>query len=149
MHSFADLISVEVPNPELRDMSRVQCKYFGTCAGCQYQVRLPPNVFSSAVLPWARRCCHTRRNLISNATSSSRLTRTTRVCLPFSFLLAWLYSWRREEIYQSRLSPPYNRRSPPPFNMAIALKSHHISTLRRKRCRRKAPPLARRGNRLG
>jgi tRNA (uracil-5-)-methyltransferase len=45
MHSFADLINVELPNPELRDMSRVQCKYFGTCAGCQYQVRLPPKVF--------------------------------------------------------------------------------------------------------
>ena len=45
MHSFADLISVEVPNTELRDMSRVKCKYFGTCAGCQYQVRLHPNVF--------------------------------------------------------------------------------------------------------
>ncbi|KAI0292965.1 S-adenosyl-L-methionine-dependent methyltransferase [Multifurca ochricompacta] len=38
MHSFADLISVEVPNSELRDMSRVKCKYFGTCAGCQYQM---------------------------------------------------------------------------------------------------------------
>ncbi|KAI0258674.1 S-adenosyl-L-methionine-dependent methyltransferase [Gloeopeniophorella convolvens] len=38
MYSFADLISVEVPNPELRDMSRVKCKYFGTCAGCQYQM---------------------------------------------------------------------------------------------------------------
>ncbi|KAH9075529.1 S-adenosyl-L-methionine-dependent methyltransferase [Lactarius deliciosus] len=38
MYSFADLISVEVSNPELRDMSRVKCKYFGTCAGCQYQM---------------------------------------------------------------------------------------------------------------
>ncbi|KAI9452425.1 S-adenosyl-L-methionine-dependent methyltransferase [Lactarius psammicola] len=38
MYSLADLISVEVPNPELRDMSRVKCKYFGTCAGCQYQM---------------------------------------------------------------------------------------------------------------
>lgn len=38
MHSFADLINVELPNPELRDMSRVQCKYFGACAGCQYQM---------------------------------------------------------------------------------------------------------------
>ena len=40
MYSFADLISIEVPNSELRDMNRVQCKYFGTCAGCQYQVRV-------------------------------------------------------------------------------------------------------------
>jgi len=36
--SFADLLSVEHPNEELRDMSRVQCKYFGKCAGCQYQM---------------------------------------------------------------------------------------------------------------
>ncbi|KAF8261736.1 S-adenosyl-L-methionine-dependent methyltransferase, partial [Lactarius quietus] len=38
MHSFADLIGIEVPSTELRDMSRVKCKYFGTCAGCQYQM---------------------------------------------------------------------------------------------------------------
>ena len=48
MYSFADLISVEVPNTELRDMSRVKCKYFGTCAGCQYQVRRLLKVSSSA-----------------------------------------------------------------------------------------------------
>ncbi|KAH9992499.1 S-adenosyl-L-methionine-dependent methyltransferase [Russula compacta] len=38
MYSLADLISIEVPNSELRDMNRVQCRYFGTCAGCQYQM---------------------------------------------------------------------------------------------------------------
>lgn len=38
MHSLADLIEVVTPNNELRDQSRVQCKYFGTCAGCQYQM---------------------------------------------------------------------------------------------------------------
>jgi tRNA/tmRNA/rRNA uracil-C5-methylase (TrmA/RlmC/RlmD family) len=52
MYSFADLISIEAPNPELRDMSRVQCKYFGTCAGCQYQVRfLPSDMFLLIVIP--------------------------------------------------------------------------------------------------
>jgi tRNA (uracil-5-)-methyltransferase len=40
MHSVADLLAVVTPNPALRDQSRVQCRYFGTCAGCQYQVRL-------------------------------------------------------------------------------------------------------------
>ena len=40
MHSFADLLSIEVPNSELCDMNRVQCKYFGTCTGCQYQVKI-------------------------------------------------------------------------------------------------------------
>ncbi|GJJ09389.1 hypothetical protein Clacol_003611 [Clathrus columnatus] len=36
--SFGDLIQVENPNLNLRDMSRVRCKYFGKCAGCQYQM---------------------------------------------------------------------------------------------------------------
>ncbi|ETW78399.1 hypothetical protein HETIRDRAFT_68397 [Heterobasidion irregulare TC 32-1] len=38
MYSHADLVSVETPNPEFRDMSLVKCKHFGTCAGCQYQM---------------------------------------------------------------------------------------------------------------
>ncbi|KAI0932816.1 hypothetical protein AcW1_000168 [Taiwanofungus camphoratus] len=38
LHSYADLLEVVKPNPELRDMTRVQCKYFGKCAGCQYQM---------------------------------------------------------------------------------------------------------------
>lgn len=29
---------MDAPNNEMRDMSRVKCKYFGTCAGCQYQM---------------------------------------------------------------------------------------------------------------
>ncbi|KAJ7189864.1 hypothetical protein GGX14DRAFT_607794 [Mycena pura] len=37
MHSVADLLEITTPNLELRDNSRVQCKYFGTCGGCQYQ----------------------------------------------------------------------------------------------------------------
>ncbi|TDL22341.1 S-adenosyl-L-methionine-dependent methyltransferase [Rickenella mellea] len=36
--SFADLVSVEEPNTDMRDMSAVRCRYFGTCAGCQYQM---------------------------------------------------------------------------------------------------------------
>ncbi|KAJ7237562.1 tRNA methyltransferase [Mycena haematopus] len=38
MHSFADLLEVVAPNPELRDDNAVRCKYFGTCGGCQYQM---------------------------------------------------------------------------------------------------------------
>ncbi|KAG6333304.1 hypothetical protein ID866_5781 [Astraeus odoratus] len=38
LHSFADTLEVISPNPELRDNSRVQCKYFGKCSGCQYQM---------------------------------------------------------------------------------------------------------------
>ncbi|GLB35552.1 putative methyltransferase [Lyophyllum shimeji] len=38
LHSFADLLEIVTPNPELRDDSRIQCRYFGTCAGCQYQM---------------------------------------------------------------------------------------------------------------
>ncbi|KAG8220685.1 S-adenosyl-L-methionine-dependent methyltransferase [Butyriboletus roseoflavus] len=37
LHSFADLVAVVAPNPELRDDRRVQCRYFGRCSGCQYQ----------------------------------------------------------------------------------------------------------------
>ncbi|KIN93516.1 hypothetical protein M404DRAFT_171053 [Pisolithus tinctorius Marx 270] len=38
LHSFADLLEVVSPNLELRDNSRVGCKYFGKCSGCQYQM---------------------------------------------------------------------------------------------------------------
>ncbi|PCH33130.1 tRNA methyltransferase [Wolfiporia cocos MD-104 SS10] len=38
LYSHADLLDVVTPNPEWRDMDRVQCKYFGKCAGCQYQM---------------------------------------------------------------------------------------------------------------
>ncbi|KAJ3548487.1 hypothetical protein NMY22_g1238 [Coprinellus aureogranulatus] len=38
MHSVGDLVEVVTPNTSLRDMSLVQCKYFGSCGGCQYQM---------------------------------------------------------------------------------------------------------------
>ncbi|KAF9441678.1 S-adenosyl-L-methionine-dependent methyltransferase [Macrolepiota fuliginosa MF-IS2] len=38
MHSMADLVEVVTPNPEIRDNSRVQCRYFEKCGGCQYQM---------------------------------------------------------------------------------------------------------------
>ncbi|OBZ78615.1 tRNA (uracil(54)-C(5))-methyltransferase [Grifola frondosa] len=38
LHSYADLLNVVEPNLEWRDMTRVKCKYFGKCAGCQYQM---------------------------------------------------------------------------------------------------------------
>ncbi|KAH8111434.1 tRNA methyltransferase [Phellopilus nigrolimitatus] len=38
MHSFADFISVEQPNTSMRDMSRIKCRYFEKCGGCQYQM---------------------------------------------------------------------------------------------------------------
>ncbi len=38
LHSTTSLVQVLSPNTELRDMSRVRCKYFGECGGCQYQV---------------------------------------------------------------------------------------------------------------
>ncbi|KAI3395571.1 hypothetical protein diail_1083 [Diaporthe ilicicola] len=36
-HSVADFISVVKPSP-LRDDSRIQCKYFAKCGGCQFQM---------------------------------------------------------------------------------------------------------------
>ncbi|KAK3387718.1 S-adenosyl-L-methionine-dependent methyltransferase [Podospora didyma] len=36
-HSVGDFISVIKPSP-LRDDSRIQCKYFGVCSGCQFQM---------------------------------------------------------------------------------------------------------------
>ncbi|KAJ7099227.1 S-adenosyl-L-methionine-dependent methyltransferase [Mycena belliarum] len=38
MHSQADLLEVVAPNPAFRDDTLVRCKYFGSCAGCQYQM---------------------------------------------------------------------------------------------------------------
>ncbi|KAI0704326.1 S-adenosyl-L-methionine-dependent methyltransferase [Cytidiella melzeri] len=38
LHSYADLLEVVKPNLEMRDDERAQCKYFGKCAGCQYQM---------------------------------------------------------------------------------------------------------------
>ncbi|KAL7788479.1 S-adenosyl-L-methionine-dependent methyltransferase [Trichoderma afarasin] len=35
--TVADFISIVKPSP-LRDDSRIQCKYFGTCGGCQFQM---------------------------------------------------------------------------------------------------------------
>ncbi|RKF56387.1 tRNA -methyltransferase [Golovinomyces cichoracearum] len=36
-YSTADFVSVITPGP-LRDDSRIKCKYFGTCSGCQFQM---------------------------------------------------------------------------------------------------------------
>ncbi|KAF5371304.1 hypothetical protein D9758_004267 [Tetrapyrgos nigripes] len=38
MHSLADFIEIVRPNSELRDDSRIQCRYFSKCGGCQYQM---------------------------------------------------------------------------------------------------------------
>ena len=77
LHSFADLVAVVAPNPELRDDRRVQCKYFGKCSGCQYQVRHPLSIDLCSSRP---RCSPMTRSSRSNATSSSRHTRTFHPC---------------------------------------------------------------------
>ncbi|KAF8798369.1 tRNA methyltransferase [Phlegmacium glaucopus] len=38
MHSTGEVLGMLTYNPDLRDNSRIKCRYFGTCAGCQYQM---------------------------------------------------------------------------------------------------------------
>ncbi|PSS31110.1 hypothetical protein PHLCEN_2v2349 [Hermanssonia centrifuga] len=38
MYSHAELLEMITPNTEMRDDSLIRCKYFGQCAGCQYQM---------------------------------------------------------------------------------------------------------------
>ena len=45
MHSTGEVLEMLTYNPDLRDNSRIKCQYFGTCAGCQYQVVLSLNIY--------------------------------------------------------------------------------------------------------
>ena len=47
MHSIGEVLKMLNHNPDLQDNSRIKCRYFGTCAGCQYQV-----YFSISVIFW-------------------------------------------------------------------------------------------------
>ena len=47
MHSIGEVLQILNHNPDLRDNSRIKCRYFGTCAGCQYQV-----CFSISIIFW-------------------------------------------------------------------------------------------------
>lgn len=64
LYSYADLLDVITPNPEFRDMSRVQCKYFGKCAGCQYQVSLTVAIPARKLIFVCGRCFLMRNSLI-------------------------------------------------------------------------------------
>ena len=50
MHSTGEVLEMLTYNPDLRDNSRIKCKYFGTCAGCQYQVSFSIQLFLNAIL---------------------------------------------------------------------------------------------------
>lgn len=62
LHSYAHLLEVITPNPVLRDDSRVKCKYFGKCGGCQYQVISTLYIRVYSILNLLCRCCHTSNN---------------------------------------------------------------------------------------
>ena len=49
LHSVSSLLEIKTPNLTLRDNSRVKCRYFGVCAGCQYQVSHPD--FTASAIP--------------------------------------------------------------------------------------------------
>ena len=78
LHSHADLLEVLNPNPEWRDSSRVQCQYFGKCAGCQYQVRslLQPQIRVNR----RKNGRHWRRDELVE-----RLARGLRAAIPMGF----------------------------------------------------------------
>lgn len=92
MHSYADLVRVVTPNTTLRDDSLVRCKYFGTCGGCQYQVRAELDIlycltqrYSS--LGWGvfltlSRCSPMTPSFYSNNELSRKRTRHIRIFLP-------------------------------------------------------------------
>ena len=50
LHSYAHLLEIITPNPVLRDDSRIACKYFGKCGGCQYQVNATPHFRMYSIL---------------------------------------------------------------------------------------------------
>lgn len=67
MYSVADLVEVVSPNLDLRDDTRVQCRYFKKCGGCQYQVCSYMRCLD--IRAHAKpRCFHTQVNFHSSVT---------------------------------------------------------------------------------
>lgn len=74
LHSISCLLEIETPNPTLRDDSRIKCRYFGVCAGCQYQVscvRIQSSLVLTRLIPGSN--YRTIPNSTSRGMSSSRL----------------------------------------------------------------------------
>lgn len=132
MHSVADLVEVITPNLALRDDSRVQCRYFSKCGGCQYQVsRLPPSkVMLVGYLFTKYRCFHTKHSCLLNGKSLSKPMKTSPVrsvlfrgnVVSFNML---------HQIYRILPYPPFSPRLVRPSSTLIGQKSP--LTLKRRR----------------
>lgn len=69
-HTVTDFLSVLTPSPD-RDDSLINCKYFGTCGGCQYQM-----------MPYAAQLEHKRRVIERAYKNFSEMSGETLSILP-------------------------------------------------------------------
>lgn len=136
LHSFADFLELLVPNEEMRDMSRVKCKYFGRCAGCQYQVRrvmlLACNEDFINTDSTCLQMLSYEKQLELKRDVVVRAYETFSGTTPFTLLATPLFTspFISKQISHPHKYPPFSRPSPHPSNITTAQKSPPTSTIR-------------------